>query len=185
MRFTWVDAQTGKTFPGWVVRHGKYVYGLADWYKDKGLIPGSLITLAPGKKPGEVLIRAHTHRPQRDWVRSVLVGSDGQPVFAMLKQIVTAEFDERMVIAVPDPESLDDAGQQIARNRTPLETLVVSMLRELAKLTPQGHVHAASIYAAINTVRRCPPGPIFALLASRPWFIHVGDLYFRLDESAI
>lgn len=185
VRFTWVDAETGKAFPGWVVRHGKYVYGLAEWYKDKGLIPGSLITLSPGKKPGEVLIRAHTHRPQRDWVRSVLVGSDGQPVFAMLKQIVTAEFDERMVIAVPDPESLDEAGQQIARNRTPLETLVVSMLRELAKLTPQGHVHAASIYAAINTVRRCPPGPIFALLASRPWFIHVGDLYFRLDESAI
>ncbi len=185
VRFTWVDAQTGKRFPGWVVRHGKYVYGLSEWYKDKGLIPGSLVTLERGEQAGEVVIRSHTHRPQRDWVRSVLVGADAQTVFAMLKQVVTAEFDERMVIAVPDAEALDAVWEQIARNRTPLENLVVSMLRELAKLTPQGHVHAAGLYAAINTVRRCPPGPIFALLATRPWFIHVGDLYFRLDESAI
>jgi len=184
VRFTWIDAQTGKRFPGWVVRHGKYVYGLADWYKEKNLIPGSLITLQPGDEPGEVIIRAHTHRPQRDWVRSVLVGSDAQPVFAMLKQTVAAEFDERMVIAVPDPEALDAVWEQTAKSRAPLENLVVSTLRELAKLTPQGHVHAAGLYAALNTLRRCPPGPIFALLATRPWFIHVGDLYFRLDESA-
>ncbi len=185
VRFTWVDAQTGETFPGWVVRHGKYVYGLAEWYEKKELIPGSLITLSPGENPGEVLIKAHTHRPTRDWVRSVLVGSDDQPVFAMLKQTISAEFDERMVIAVPDPKALDRVWEQTVKSRTPLENLVVSMLRELAKLTPQGHVHAAGLYAAVNTVRRCPPGPIFALLASRPWFVHVGDLYFRLDESAI
>ena len=185
VRFTWVDAQTGEEFPGWVVRPGKYVYGLEAWYKKKELMPGSLVTLKPGKTPGQVLIQAHTHRPQRDWVRSVLVGRDAQPVFAMLKQIVSAEFDERMVIAVPDPEALDAVWEEIARKRTPLENLVVSMLRELAKLTPQGHVHAAGLYAAVNTVRRCPPGPIFALLATRPWFVHVGDLYFRLDESAI
>ena len=184
VRFMWVDAQTGKRFPGWVVRHGKYVYGLAEWYQEKNLIPGSLVTLQPGEEPGEVIIRAHTHRPQRDWVRSVLVGSDAQPVFAMLKQTVAAEFDERMVIAVPDPQALDTAWEHTAKKRTPLENLVVSTLRELAKLTPQGHVHAASLYAALNTLRRCPPGPIFALLATRPWFIHVGDLYFRLDESA-
>ena len=185
VRFTWVDAQSGEEFPGWVVRPGKYVYGLDAWYRKKELIPGSLVTLKPGDAPGRVFIQAHTHRPQRDWVRSVLVGSDAQPVFAMLKQIVSAEFDERMVIAVPDPEALDEVWEQIARSRTPLENLVVSMLRELAKLTPQGHVHAAGLYAAVNTVRRCPPGPIFALLATRPWFVHVGDLYFRLDESAI
>ncbi len=185
VRFTWVDAQSGAEFPGWVVRPGQYVYGLEAWYRKKELLPGSLVTLKPGRAPGQVLIEAHTHRPRRDWVRSVLVGRDAQPVFAMLKQIVSAEFDERMVIAVPDPEALDAVWEETARRRTPLENLVVSMLRELAKLTPQGHVHAAGLYAAVNAVRRCPPGPIFALLATRPWFIHVGDLYFRLDESAI
>jgi len=42
------------------------------------------------------------------------------------------------------------------------------MVRELSKLNPQGHVHAIELYAAINVIRRCPPGPILAILASRP-----------------
>ena len=185
VRFTWVDGQTGETFPGWVVRPGKYVYGLEAWYHDKGLTPGSLLTLRPGVTKGQVIIEAHTHRPRRDWVRSVLVGSDGQITFAMLKQIISVDFDEQMMITVPNPESLDEVWESGSQNRVPLETLVVHMLRDLAKLTPQGHVHATGLYAAVNTVRRCPPGPIFALLASRPWFVHLGDLYFRLDEAAI
>jgi hypothetical protein len=53
----------------------------------------------------------------------------------------------------------------------------------LAKLNPQSHVHASELYTAVNIIRRCPPGPILALLASRPWFIHVGDLHYRFDDS--
>ena len=53
-----------------------------------------------------------------------------------------------------------------------------------AKLTPQGHVHAQELYAAVNVVRRTPPGPLFSLLVTNPLFAHVGDLYYRLDESA-
>jgi hypothetical protein len=45
-------------------------------------------------------------RSNREWVRTVLVGSDGGIVYAMLKQIVEANFDERMSIAVPDPASI-------------------------------------------------------------------------------
>jgi hypothetical protein len=56
------------------------------------------------------------------------------------------------------------------------------MIREMSKLTPQGHVHAQELYSAVNIVRRTPPGPLFALLASMPEFIHVGDLHFRLGE---
>ena len=48
-------------------------------------------------------------------------------------------------------------------------------------------VTAASLFdghdAAINIMRRCPPGPIFTLLDSRPWFTHVGDLHYRLSDS--
>jgi hypothetical protein len=60
---------------------------------------------------------------------------------------------------------------------------VVNTVRELAKLNPQSHVHASELYANVNIIRRCPPGPILALLASRPWFVHVGDLHFRFDDS--
>jgi hypothetical protein len=56
------------------------------------------------------------------------------------------------------------------------------MIRELSKLTPQGHVHAQELYSAINIVRRVPPAPLFALLADKPEIVHVGDLHFRLSD---
>jgi hypothetical protein len=57
------------------------------------------------------------------------------------------------------------------------------MMRELTKLSPQGHVHAQELYAAVNIIRRSPPGPILDILATREWAKHLGDLYFRLDED--
>ena len=113
----------------------------------------------------------------------MLVGSDGGIVFAMLKQVINAEFDERMAIAVPDVEALDEIWQQTAHDRLPLERIVVNAMRELTKLNPQGHVHASELYAGINVVRRCPPGPILSMLTSRPWFVHVGDLHYRYNDS--
>ena len=65
-------------------------------------MPGSLIRVQHGKKPGEVVIVADSRRSSREWIRTVLVGIDGGTVFAMLKQVVTAAYDERMAVAVPD-----------------------------------------------------------------------------------
>jgi len=61
--------------------------------------------------------------------------------------------------------------------------VVTQTLRELAKLNPQSHVHASELYAAVNIVRRCPPAPILAYLASAPWFVHVGDLHYRYAST--
>jgi hypothetical protein len=183
IRFMLVDGDTGNKFPGWVVREYGYVYGLREFYLEKGVIPGSLLTIRPGENQGEVVVDAHSRRPVREWIRTVLVGSDEAIVLAMLKQIISTSFDERMAIAIPDAEALDTVWIQNRKNRKPFERVVVDSLRELAKLNPQGHVHASELYAVVNLVRRCPPGPILALLASRPWFIHVGDLHFRFDDS--
>ena len=183
VRFQLVDGETGQKFPGWVVRKNHYVYGLKDWYKAHGVMPGTLIKVKRGKNPGEVIVQCDSQRGSREWVRTVLVGSDGGIVFAMLKQVVTAAYDERMAIAVPDPEGLDVAWKQIQKDRQPFEKIVVNTVRDLVKLNPQSHVHASELYVAVNIIRRCPPGPILALLASRPWFIHVGDLHYRIDES--
>jgi hypothetical protein len=101
----------------------------------------------------------------------------------MLKQILSSNFDDRMAIAIPDKTQLDSVWAKIRTDKIPFERTVVDLLRELAKLNPQGHVHASELYAAVNLVRRCPPGPLFALLASRPWFVHVGDLHYRFDDS--
>lgn len=185
IRFTMVDGISGEKFPGWVVREKRYVFGLEEWYESNGLMPGSILRLQQGEKPGEVIIQTDNQRSSREWIRTVLVGSDGGIVFAMLKQIVSAPYDERMAIAVPDKKALDPIWSRPQREQPAFERLVVNTVKELAKLNPQSHVHASELYAAINITRRCPPGPILALLASRPWFVHVGDLHYRLSDSEL
>ncbi len=179
VRFTLVDARSGIKMPAWVVREHGYVFGLREWYKSHQLMPGSLIAVRRGQKPGEVIVEAKMQRAAKDWVRTLIVGADGGLVFAMLKQPITAEFNDRMAIYVSDFKVLDPLWER----KRPFEDLVVTVMRELTKLNPQGHVHAQELYAALNLVRRIPPAPLFALLASRPRFVHVGDLHFRLEEQ--
>jgi len=69
-------------------------------------------------------------------------------------------------------------------NSVSFEDLVALVMRELSKSNPQGHVHAQELYAGVNLLRRVPPAPLFALLASNPIFKHVGDLHYRLDQEA-
>ncbi len=183
VRFTLVDGQSKEEIPAWVVRQHGYVYGLGALYQKYGLIPGSLISVAKGKKPGQVIVTPKTRRPTRDWVRTVLVGSDGRIVFAMLKHNLTTEFNERMVVAVPDPSAVDEACEQVAKQHLPFEQLVADMMRELVKLNVQGHVHAQELYSALNIIRRCPPGVLLAFLTSSSSYKHVGDLHYRLAET--
>jgi hypothetical protein len=179
VRFTLVDGKTKQKMPGWVVREQRYVFGLRDWYKANDLIPGSLIHIRRGENSGEVIIEAQAYRA-KDWVRTAIIGADGGIVFAMLKQTISAAFNDRMVFAIPSAEVVDQFWLQ--DQKRPFEQLVVNMIRELSKLTPQGHVHAQELYSAINIVRRIPPAPLFALLASKPEITHVGDLHFRLID---
>ena len=180
VRFTLVDGKTKQKMPGWVVREHGYVYGLLEWYKAHNLMPGSLVRILRGERPGEVIIEAKTYRATKDWVRTVIVGADGGTVFAMLKQSISAEFNDRMAFAIPSFEAVDQLWVQ--DKKRPFEKLVADLIREMSKLTPQGHVHAQELYSAVNIVRRTPPALLFALLASKPEFIHVGDLHFRLGE---
>jgi hypothetical protein len=146
-------------------------------------MPGSLLSIASGKKLGQVIVTARTRRPMRDWVKTVLAGSDGRIVFAMLKQNISTEFNERMVIAVPDVAGVDEAASQAAKQHLPFEQLVSEMMGELVKLNVQGHVHAQELYSALNIVRRCPPGPLLTYLMNNPKFKHVGDMHFRMDDT--
>jgi hypothetical protein len=181
VRFTLVDGRTKQKMPGWVVREHGYVYGLQDWYKSNELMPGSLVRIRRGEHPGEVIIEARTYRATKDWVRTVIVGVDGGVVFAMLKQSISAEFNERMAFAIPSFDAVDQLWLQ--DRKRPFDKLLADMIHEMSKLTPQGHVHAQELYSAVNIVKRVPPAPLFASLAGEPEFLHVGDLHFRLSES--
>jgi len=179
VRFTLVDGKTKQRIPAWVVLESGYVFGLREWYKSHQLIPGSLVQIRHGEKPGEVIVEVKNQRSSKDWVRTVMVGTDGGIVFAMLKQSITAEFNDRMAIHVSDFKTLDPLWEK----KSSFEELVLLVIRELTKSNPQGHVHAQELYAAVNLVRRVPPAPLFALLATNPKFKHVGDLHFRLSED--
>jgi len=183
IRFTLIDGKTGDRFPGWVVREQRYVSGLKEWYEKNGLIPGGIVYIKPGKEPGEVIVETKSSRSTKDWMRTMLVGSDGELVFATLKQIISSEYNERLAIVIPDIGPVDLVWQKNQLEPPPFEQIVVDTVRELSKLNPQGHVHVTELYAAVNTVHRCPPGPLLSLLETRPWFVHVGDLHFRFDDS--
>jgi hypothetical protein len=155
VKFDFIDGNTSNVFGGWVVRPSKYIYGLREWYLKEGFIPGSLIHVSRGKTPGQVVIKADKQRNTKEWIRTVLVGADGGIVFALLKQVVTCTFDERMALVIPDGAALDKLWD--SRSRQPIEKTIQVMMHELAKLNPQGHIHAQEIYAAVNLIRRCLP----------------------------
>jgi hypothetical protein len=183
VRFTFVDAGNGKRFSGWVVRPLHYIGGLSEWYTEHGVIPGSMIRLRKGKRDGEVIISVSKRRSTRDWMRTVLVGSDGGLVFAMLKQLITTETDDRMAIYVSDPAALDKIWDNTRAGKYELTRIIISMMRELIKLNPQGHVHFEELYAAVNLRYRVPPGAILSIIIEQPWATHLGDLYFNLNHE--
>ena len=184
IRFTIIDGKTGERMPAWVVREYGYVFGLRKWYEKLKLIPGAYLVIRRSKNPGEVILEARTHRPTRDWVRTVIAGSDGGLVFAVLKQEISCDYNERMALVISDVNAVDTAFLQIQKSHQPIEKLVKIMLKELAKLTPQGHVHVEELYSAVNILHRIPPAPLLALLASNKSFAHVGDLHYRLADNS-
>ena len=181
IRITFLDGDTGETLPGWVVRSGRYVYGLEEWYKKLDFPVGGQLTVGRGPTPDQVVLKASRRRPVREWVRMAAAGPDGRLTFTMQKRLIGVNYDDLMMVAVDQPAAVDDAW--LKSQSVPFARLVADLFRELAKLNPQSAVHAKTLYAAVNVVRRCPPGPIFAELLTRPYYAHVGDAYWRFDQS--
>ena len=183
VKFTFKDANTEDEFSGWVVRPYRYIYGLGEWYKDNELMPGSIVKVKRGKQQGEILVEFDKSRQNKEWLKTVLIGTDQGIVFAMLKHTITADFNERMAVAIPDIAAVDDIWANGVYSKEPMDKTILRITRELAKLNPQGQVHAQELYAAVNVVRRCPPSLILYNLINLPQISHLGDLYFRLVDK--
>ena len=65
-----------------------------------------------------------------------------------------------------------------------LNQLIAQIFPELAKLSPQGTVHATTLYSAANVVMRTPPGPLLAELVASGNYAPVGDNYCVLDNES-
>jgi hypothetical protein len=177
IRFTFIDTDSGDEFPGWVVRSGRYVYGLKEWYTAKQAIVGTFVDLAQGEEPGQIHIAARPIRGQRrEWLRTVTVVESDNLTFEVTRTPVSCEFDELAAVAVANPDAVDALREQF--NRAPLESLLERAFSGLAGLSLQRAVHAMTLYSVINLMRRVPPAPMLATLAVSPRYTSLGDNYW-------
>jgi hypothetical protein len=184
IRFKLIDGHSGDRFPGWVVREKGYVFGLDEWYRRYDVPTGGLVKVTRGDNPGEVKVETLDRRRHNDWIRTVTIDEEGKIGFTMLKQSVGTAYDDRMVVGLIDPAALDEAWMRGSQRSLPMDQLIAYIFRELARLTPQSAVHAQSLYSGVNVFRRMSPAAVFSELVSRPYYEHVGDLYWRFDQKA-
>jgi hypothetical protein len=96
------------------------------------------------------------------------------------KQLIGCQYDELMIVAGEDSQAMDMVWERTREQRLSLHQLIAEVFPELAKLSPQGTVHAATLYSAVNVAMRTPPGPILAELVDSGMYSPVGDNYWVL-----
>jgi len=176
---TFVDGQTGEEMTGWVVREHRYVYGLADFYRQHKLPVGVYLTVRRTDDPSRVVVDFDGHRPRTEWIR-LAVASENRLQLENHKRSIGADYDELMILGADDLKAVDALWISTENPERRLVDIVRDIMGELMRLNPQRTVHAKTLYSAVNVLRRCPPGPIFATLATEPDFEHVGGPYWRL-----
>ncbi|HLV36314.1 MAG TPA: hypothetical protein VKY59_14400 [Spirillospora sp.] len=178
---TLIDGQDGEEYPGWVVKKDRYVFGLNKFYRKHKLPVGAFVTVRKGEEPGQIVIDFNAYRPRTEWVR-LIVPKNNQITFEEARRSIGADYDDLMLLGADDPEGVDALFDTLRQQRRPLSAIIHNVITALAGMTPQGTVHAKTIYSAVNMVRRCPPGPIFATLVANLDFQNVGGHYWKLAD---
>ncbi|MDZ4769407.1 MAG: hypothetical protein SGJ24_09780 [Chloroflexota bacterium] len=177
-----IDGQDGEEYSGWVVREGRYVYGLSALYRKHKLPVGALVTVRREPDTDKVIVDFQAHRPRSEYVR-LIVSKNGQISFEDSKRAIGAEYDDLMILGADDLAFVDGLFQTHQSGRKTLNGILRNLLTELSRANPQGAVHAKTLYSALNVLRRCPPGVMLATLMSEPDFAYVGNHYWRLGSA--
>jgi len=183
-QITFLDRANGGQFTGWVAHQHKYVYGLAEWYEANNTPVGARIKLGRTDDPLVVAVDFVPRRMQREWTRMAVMGQDSQLSFTMQKRPIACEYDELCLIDEPDRDVGDQVRSDVGDAEADLGQVVKDVFLELAKLTPSVTVHAKTLYSALNVVKRCSPGQVFATLFSMPEFVTTGDGYWIYQGGA-
>ncbi len=169
------DRATGKDATVWLVRDGRYLWGLADLFKSPDIQPGSQVELTRGE--GIWWVDFRRHKPRREWVRVASV-RDGRLHLETAQRAVTGDVDELQSVFVDDPRTFD-----VLRDRPrDVAQAVREAFPEIAKLSPQGNVHARSLYSVVNVIVRAAPRDVFSALVASGAYVPVGDNYWHLGE---
>ncbi|MBK8051454.1 MAG: hypothetical protein IPK16_32790 [Anaerolineales bacterium] len=104
-----VDGRWGTRYTGWVLHEARYVTGLAKWMEDHLLPVGAYITLERTQTANEVIVDFRTRRPRREWARIASADLESNSLlFEMNKINVACEYDEQMIVAEQNAESLNE-----------------------------------------------------------------------------
>ncbi|MCL7454647.1 MAG: hypothetical protein M8467_16530 [Anaerolineae bacterium] len=179
-----VDGQSGDKMQGWVVHGESFVHGLAEWYERYELPVGCYIKLERTRDPRVINVDFEARRLKRLWGK-VAVAQGNNLVFQVRKLPVSCEYDDQLTIAEDNPRMIDRLWDQAHTRGDSLLQIMLRIMPELIKLSPQATVHAKSIYSAVNVLKRVPPGPIFALLSTEPCFVAMGGGYWTFDETLV
>jgi len=177
-----IDEQSQEEIVAWVVREGRYIYGLAQWYSSHSIPVGGFITLKPGPEPDRILIDFDRRRPKREWVRLATV-DDNQLKFELERRSVGCGYDDLLIVGTEYVGAVDSLARRLSASNRTLASLIISIFPTLASLNPQETVHTKTLYSAINMIRRVPPGPLFTELIKHPALQPVGDHYWQYEPS--
>ncbi len=177
-----VDDETNEEIQAWVVRDGRYVFGLNEWYTKNEIPIGGFVHLQPGPEPGVLSLGYDRRRAQREWVR-LATAVDHRIQFELKRRSVSCGYDDLMIVGTDTIAAIDALWRRAESQQRTVASLLAEIFPQLAQLTPQNSVHAKTLYSALNMIRRVPPGPLFAELVRHPAFQPVGDHYWQFDKS--
>lgn len=173
---TFRDRVSGKEYFVWLVRNGNYIWGLSEFYRTAELPAGAEITLAATDRPHEFVLDAKRRKPKREWVRVATV-INGHLRLETAQRAVACEFDELMSVFVDDARAIEGL-----RATADVASAVQTAFLEIAKLSPQGNVHARTLYAVVNALVRASARNVFAALVANGQFAPLGDNYWHLAD---
>lgn len=171
-----VDAETGSAMVVWLVREGRYLWGLRQWYEENELPAGAYIRLSRSEHEGTFVIDYRRRRPHREWVRVVTV-QNGRLSFETAQRTLRCEVDDLMAVFIDNPRAVAEV--RLSRPRDVAQA-IREVFPELARLNPQGNVHGRTLYAVANVLVRCTPRDVFSVLVSSNTYTLVGDNYWKM-----
>jgi hypothetical protein len=166
----------------WIVKDGRYIYGLKDWYNANEIPIGGFVHLTPDPENGVTKIGFDRRKAQKEWVRLATV-SDNRIKFEHMRRAVGCGYDDLLIVGTDVVAAIDALWRRVDTHKRSIASLLAEIFPELSHLNPQNTVHAKTLYSAINMLKRLPPGPVFAELVRNPAFQSVGDHYWRFDRN--
>jgi hypothetical protein len=173
------DRVTNKEMAVWLVQDGRYIWGLGEWYRANDIPVGAYIELSRSDAENVFWIDYRRRKPKREWVR-VASNRDQRLHLETAQRAVACDVDELMSIFVDDPRILDAIRGERPRD---VAQSVREAFPEIAKLSPQGNVHARTLYSVANVITRSAPTDVFAALTANGAYVPVGDNYWHLGDK--